>query len=216
MKQENANTLSRYLRSLPVNSSFIDKLKIAYRPYICPFGPLIEYAKFSTNVFDVGCGSGQFLALLARFAAIKKLGGIEISETLINNARALLANQAGIALFLAVFDGKTLPVQINEYDLVTMIDVFHHIPPARQARFLIDLSNTMKPGAVLIFKDIDRRSPLVFFNKLHDAVLGGGAGNEISVKKAEQRLADVGFTIISVTTKTTLVYPHYIIVCKKP
>jgi len=213
--KHSAKTLSQYLRNTYAQVSLIDKLKIVYRPYICPLGQLLEYAKFSKNVFDVGCGSGQFLLLLAHFGGMEKLGGIEISERLISNARKLLANPGRSALFLAVFDGKTIPAQINEYDWVTMIDVFHHIPPEEQIPFMMALHKAMKPGAVLIFKDINQNSPLVLINKFHDAVLGGGAGREISAKKAEIMLTEIGFRIGTITTQTTLAYPHYTIVCKK-
>lgn len=40
--------------------------------------------------FYIGCGSGQFLLLLSKFTKAMKLGGIEISSTLINNAKDLL------------------------------------------------------------------------------------------------------------------------------
>ena len=85
--------LSTYLSSVHNSASKLDKLKIIYRPYICPFDNLIIDCKDSKTILDTGCGSGQFLLLLSKYTNAIKLGGIEISPTLINNAKELLSNQ---------------------------------------------------------------------------------------------------------------------------
>lgn len=207
----------KFLDSTVVNAGFIDKLKIKYRPFICPFDTLLAYAKDSDSVFDVGCGSGQFCALLGYFTNVKQIKGIEITPRLVDNANQLAAQQKGkAAMTFEVFDGITIPDDILQYDLVYMIDVFHHIPKQSQQAFMKQLFSKMKSGAKLMFKDINASSPLVITNKMHDLVFAKEIGNEISFNAAQQLLKEIGFTVKEAYTRTVFVYPHYFILTQKP
>jgi len=73
--------LSEYLNNIYNHASKIDKLKIIYRPYICPFIDLINECKDSKSIIDIGSGSGQFLLLLSKYTKAMNLGGIEISAS---------------------------------------------------------------------------------------------------------------------------------------
>lgn len=207
----------KFLTSKTANAGFVDKMKIKYRPIICPFIDLINYASNTDSVFDIGCGSGQFCALIAKYTGVKKIMGIEISETLVSNALQVneeFKNQK--EMVFKVFDGKTIPDDIANYSVVYMIDVFHHIPPAQQADFMKQLFSKMKPGARLIFKDIDAGSPLVVCNKIHDMVFAGEIGKEISHHVAKKMLSGIGFNIKESYKKTVFVYAHYFVICEKP
>ena len=61
-----AKELSAYLGTVHNNASILDKLKIVYRPYICPFDDLIATCQDSETILDIGCGSGQFILLLSK------------------------------------------------------------------------------------------------------------------------------------------------------
>ena len=126
----------KFLTSTTINASFVDKLKIKYRPIICPFNTLLDYAKENTSAFDIGCGSGQFCALVAKFTPVKKIMGIEIFQRLIDNAKIVNKQFDTKELTFEVFDGKNIPDKINEYDIVYMIDVYHHIPKDYQVQFM--------------------------------------------------------------------------------
>lgn len=205
----------KFLTSTTINASFVDKLKIKYRPIICPFNTLLDYAKENTSVFDIGCGSGQFCALVAKFTPVKKIMGIEIFQRLIDNAKVVNKQFDAKELTFEVFDGKTIPDKINEYDLVYMIDVYHHIPKDYQVQFIKNVYAKMKTGSKLIFKDIDAGHPFVYFNKLHDIVFAGEIGNEMSSKTAKKILTECGFKIVEEYKKTSFVYPHYFTICQK-
>lgn len=206
----------KFLTSKTTNAGFVDKLKIKYRPIICPFNDLIDFAKNRTSVFDIGCGSGQFCALIAKYTNVEKIMGIEINERLVKNANEVNEEfRTNKSIKFEVFDGKVIPDEIRNYDLVYMIDVFHHIPAAQQISFMQQLQQKMKEGAVLIFKDIDAGSPLVICNKMHDMVFAGEIGKEISFTKAKNMLAGAGFKIVESFKKTVFVYAHYFVICQK-
>lgn len=205
----------KFLTSTTINASFVDKLKIKYRPIICPFNTLLDYAKENTSVFDIGCGSGQFCALVAKFTPVKKIMGIEIFQRLIDNAKIVNKQFDTKELTFEVFDGKNIPDKINEYDIVYMIDVYHHIPKDYQVQFMKNVYAKMKIGSKLVFKDINAGHPFVYFNKLHDIVFAGEIGNEISADTAKKILSECGFKIVEEYKKTSFVYPHYFTICQK-
>ncbi len=207
--------LSIYLSNAHNNASKLDKLKIIYRPYICPFEELIADCKDSKTILDIGCGSGQFLLLLSKFTDAIKLGGIEISPTLVNNAKDLLTTQSKTEFQIEIYDGITIPDFVYEFDTLTLIDVFHHIKREKQKSFVEELYKKMRHGSKLIFKDIDASHPLLFMSKLHDLLLAGEVVNMISISNAEKMLAETGFDIVSSSKKLMIWYPHYTIICIK-
>lgn len=206
--------LSSFLKQKFVKAGILDKLKIIYRPYICPFDLLLKHIDKKNKIFDIGCGSGQFLLLAAHFTQPSGLTGIEISETLVQNAKLLLKDYSGTKL--NVYNGQELPDDICEHDLVFMIDVLHHIPKKMQDIFIQQLFSKMGSSTKLIIKDIDKGSPLVYCNKIHDLLLAGEIGNELKMQNLEKILKQTGFKIVSVEKKLTLWYPHYCIVAEKP
>lgn len=190
------------------------KIKTVYRPYICPFDDILNYLPNNLSLFDIGCGSGSFLSIINEFKSPQKLAGVEISNDLVENARSLFKNKK-TPTDIYKYDGTNIPDQLNEYDYVSMIDVFHHIPKRQQSSFMKQLFQKMKPNATLIFKDINQASIFVYFNKLHDLLLSSEIGNEISIKNATQLLKEAGFKIESAKSKQMIVYPHYTIIAKK-
>ncbi|HAI77459.1 MAG TPA: hypothetical protein DCM08_14605 [Microscillaceae bacterium] len=210
----NNNTLSEKLRVNMPATGFTNRLKIRYRPYICPFNKLLALIPPNQKIFDIGCGSGMFLMLLAEYCQPQALAGIEIDEELIQNARHLL-QQYPFPADLQVFNGFDLPPSIQTYDWVAMVDVLHHIPRADQKNFFERLYQVMRPGASLLIKDIDAASPLVYFNKLHDWVFAGEIGNEWKASALVQWLGEVGFQVKSLEKQNTYVYPHFTLIAER-
>ncbi len=196
------------------NLNGLSKIKTIYRPYICPFDDILNKIPNNTSIFDIGCGSGSFLSLVSNFTAPQKIGGIEISEHLIENAKQLLA-KFKIEQHIYKYDGSNIPNEIVDFDIISMIDVYHHIPVAFQVSFMKELYSKMKPGSTLIFKDINQANPLVIMNKLHDLLLSSEIGHEISFKNAQNLLKDLGFVILEKSKRTMLFYPHFTIYARK-
>ncbi len=212
-----ANDLVLFLKTLvPPDAKFLDRLKIVYRPLICPLHKLLRIVPAHSSVFDFGCGNGSFLALTAKFCNPSKLGGIEINDTLVTNANHLLKNTfIHVPIHVSKYDGVVVPSFINEYDYVFMTDVFHHIPIKLREDIFHQLYQKMKTGSVFVIKDIDAASLLHYFNKLHDLAAAGEIGNEVSVKDMTLLLTSIGFKIESSEKERMLWYPHYTLVCRK-
>lgn len=208
--------LVRFLTRNTINAGFIDKLKIGYRPYICPFEDLLALVNPGDRVFDIGCGSGQFALLVANFTRATKVSGIEISDKLIANANQLFSERKSDVEFqFSVFDGVEIPARIKDSDIIFLIDVLHHVPRDQQVSFLQRIYKEMAEGAKLVLKDINAASSFVFFNKVHDLVFAGEIGNELKLDDVSALVENIGFTIVRSDKKTEFVYPHYLLVLQK-
>jgi 2-polyprenyl-3-methyl-5-hydroxy-6-metoxy-1,4-benzoquinol methylase len=208
--------LLSYLKSLDFHGGFFDRLKVYYRPIICPFVELINLVNEGEKVGDIGCGSGQFGLLLAEFAKPSYVYGIEISERLVNNAKQLFTQYAKVDYEFEEFDGVHFSDKIRNLDVVFLNDVLHHVPKASQKQFVSDLVAKMRPGARLIIKDIDGGSLLVYCNKLHDLLFAGERGNELPYQTTLSWIQQNNLELLELTKKRMYVYPHYTIVAKKP
>src|SRR5688500_2728050 len=117
--------LLRYLKTINLDAGLIDRLKVNYRPLVCPFIDLIKLVQPGEKVGDVGCGSGQFALLLAEFGKPSFIYGTEISDKLIMHARALFSEYSTTSSKFEVFDGETFPTTLGEMDIIFLNDVLH-------------------------------------------------------------------------------------------
>jgi len=207
--------LLAYLKTIPFAGGAIDKLKIYYRPLVCPFVEWIGMIEKNSKVGDIGCGSGQFLLLASVFAEPSAVFGIEINDRLIENANSLFKREVKIPYKFQKFDGKIFPEFISDLDIVFLNDVLHHVPKNMQRKFIDDLTVRLKKNATLVIKDINAESLLVYFNKLHDLLFAGEVGNEIKFQVISSWIKDNGLEILRTSKKKMYVYPHYTIVAKK-
>lgn len=209
-------TLVDFLKKQNPDAKFLDKLKIIYRPYICPFNELLNEIPKNKSVFDIGCGSGQFALLVAEYCSPNKIKGIEIADELVKNANFLLKPYStNISITFEKFSGDDIPKDISDYDFVTMIDVGHHVPKKIQIDFFKQLYQKMVTGSTLIYKDINADSPFVYANKFHDLLLSSEIGNEMSLKFTLNLFKEIGFEIIKSSSKRMFWYPHFTIIAKK-
>lgn len=143
-----------------------------WRPYICPFGPILNSIGRGANVLDIGCGGGLFLGLLADAGRLGQGIGVDTSETGIALARQMQA-QNGFKTnleFNQVEAGEALPA--GQFDVVTLIDVLHHIPAMAQNDTIAQAIQRVRPGGRLIVKDIATRPRWrAAANQLHDLLL---------------------------------------------
>jgi 2-polyprenyl-3-methyl-5-hydroxy-6-metoxy-1,4-benzoquinol methylase len=211
-----SNKYLTYLSDKAKDESFVDRLKIKFRPLIFPMEALLSNLDETDSFFDIGCGSGQFALLVHHFKNVQQISGIEIKEELVKNANALFSKHAPKADAKFVkYDGIHFPETIKNYNKVFLNDVLHHVPKKAQTDFLEKIYDSISDETVFVLKDIDAASPLVYFNKIHDMVFSREIGRELTCEAAKKTLETIGFTILAVEKKRIAVYPHYTIICKK-
>jgi cyclopropane fatty-acyl-phospholipid synthase-like methyltransferase len=188
-------------------------LRAKLRSVVCPMGEVCSSVPERCSVFDLGCGTGAMLLDLIKTRGVKSVGGCEISESLLDAARQSVSSERGTS-------GKFLqtsspPPCIADFDCITLIDVLHHIPRDMQISYLEQVARHMKSGAILVLKDIDASNPLVWFNRLHDALFSGNGFQEIGSSAAQQLVTQAGLCVESTKKIRKLWYPHYFILARK-
>ena len=141
------------------------------RPKICPFHELLPLVPVHSRVLDVGCGSGLWAGLLAATNHAAYVHGFDASQKAIDVAlrmQSRLPKEQQERLFFeyrSVTDG--LPDE--QFDVVTMIDVLHHIPPKHQEKAVLDVWSRVRQGGIFLYKDMASKPFWCgLMNRLHD------------------------------------------------
>lgn len=193
------------------------RLRTVLRLVVCPLDRLTQLVPRKARLFDVGCGTGAFLALIARRREPVALYGSELSAVAGANAAAALGNLAVNIPFRIFETGDPVSTGVlGDCDVVTLVDVLHHIPPCEQQAFVACIAAALPAGGLLLLKEIDRSHRLgAWANRLHDRVFSGAAGHERSAATLEGWLRDCGLTIELRRNAWRLWYPHVTFVARK-
>jgi 2-polyprenyl-3-methyl-5-hydroxy-6-metoxy-1,4-benzoquinol methylase len=123
---------------------------------ICPYEPITRWVPPAAHVLDFGCGTGALLALLSEQRQIASGIGCDVSGACIATAQAAQARLSrDVLAFRHITDFEDNPA--DEFEIVVMIDVLHHIPPTRQQEAISAALRRVAPGGRLIYKDMTRQ-----------------------------------------------------------
>src|SRR5690349_69979 len=140
------------------------------RPSICPFDELLAIVPPGASVMDIGCGSGLFLGLLQYFGFAIQGFGFDASRMAIVCADAMAKRHRAASLRFE-YIRKQDPWPDGRFDVVSMIDVMHHIPVAHQEGAFRAATERVSPGGLLLYKDMsDRPWYCAGLNRMHDLV----------------------------------------------
>ncbi len=183
-----------------------------YRPFICPFEDLVSAVPRGATILDIGCGGGLFLGLLAAEGRISSGLGFDSSRPAIAVAQQmarLLADKRGEATLefrcLSVQD----PMPEGSFDVVSIIDVMHHVPLAARKTVFQEAVSRLKPNGILLYKDVVE-VPLwrSWANKLHDLILARQWIHNIPVADVEKWAKELHLTTLDSRTINRYWYGH--------
>lgn len=193
----------------------------SHRPYICPFEELVVRVPIGSRALDIGCGSGLFLGLLMGLGRIRSGYGFDISAFSISAARLMARSSVfqDTDSSSLTFErlGATDPWIQEQFDVVALIDVMHHVPPESQRQLLKLAAEHMKPGGLFLYKDMVNR-PLwrAAANRLHDLILARQLIHYAPIANIEAWAADFGLVLIEGQSINRLWYGHELRVFRNP
>lgn len=101
----------------------------------------------ATKLLEVGCGIGETTSRLRQSRPDVTATGIDISPQNVRTAQQLFGDQEGLRFFVS---DMTSPVEGGPFDVVTLLDVYEHIPASVRESFHQSLRKSMAPTARLI------------------------------------------------------------------
>jgi 2-polyprenyl-3-methyl-5-hydroxy-6-metoxy-1,4-benzoquinol methylase len=131
-----------------------------YRPYLCPVEVLLSLVPETGSVLDIGCGCALLLGLALRSGKDIYATGVDISEPALHMAAAMKEHG------LAPGERERLTLHLSRraddwpagsFDMVSLIDVMHHVRMDWREAILEAAIARVKPGGILLYKDMCRR-----------------------------------------------------------
>jgi len=104
------------------------------------------------KVLDVGCGTGDFLRLLAPLLSAGTAVGVDLSETMIAEARQRSADNV-VNLSFRVGSVLELPFPAASFDRVLATQLLLHVPDPLKA--LIEMKRVLAPSGLICVTEID-------------------------------------------------------------
>ena len=153
-------------------------------------------------VMDVGSGSGTVLIEFAKQFPRSQVTGVEpFDHFLATSQKAIRAQGLTDRIRLAPVGAEEIDFT-SEFDLVTMVQVFHEVPDKAKADILRRCYQSLKPGGTLLLIDRcapatgddlrDRRFTMSIIEQYFEVTWGNVVNSRPEIM---QMLQDAGFTI---------------------
>lgn len=209
-------TLSTVAKKIYMNGPTLTRWLQHWRPYNCPFDHIIEKVPKDAVVLDIGCGGGLLLGMLAYLKRIHGGVGFDFSGNAIEVANLMIKNlpeDHNLTFHhLSVLDAWPE----GKFDVVTMIDVMHHLPRDAQEEVFHQAAEKIKLGGYLIYKDIPML-PLWrnFANTVHDVLIAREIPHYVPSERINRWAIDADLTILDAYTVNQLWYCHELMVYER-
>jgi SAM-dependent methyltransferase len=106
------------------------------------------------SYLDLGCGKGDLLTLLREDFA--QASGCDPSPRMLDAGRL---SAKGIPIRIQREDGE-IPFETAQFDLVTAVCVYHHVPPLLRDHLTAEVGRVLKPGGIFAIIEHNPYNPV--------------------------------------------------------
>ena len=192
-------------------AGFRTRAFLAARLLVLPLSSLArEFEQLHGDVLGVGSGHGLIARFLAELNPTVQVTGLDVDRARVAVAQATEARSPRVRI--RVQDIRSLDAGA-EFDAAAAVDLMHHVPEADRPAVAQALARAVKPGGLLVIKDV-ARSPgwKHAVNRLHDRIVSGEATTGIDPDALADLFADAGFqTERLARAGRWSPYPHFIL-----
>jgi ubiquinone/menaquinone biosynthesis C-methylase UbiE len=103
------------------------------------------------RLLDVGCGTGAFLREVKRNHPRLAVTGLDLSAPYLSVAGRRLADWSRVELIEGA--AEAMPFGDAEFDAVSVVYLFHELPPRTRRAVVDEIRRVLKPGGTLILVD---------------------------------------------------------------
>lgn len=185
---------------------------ILRQPFLDEIG---QYLPKTGRVLDLGCGFGLFTQYFGLMEPGRKLTGVDLNGRRIEMARKCAADIGVENVDYQVedavnWDGEGL------YDAIYMLDLVHHLPRAEVPAFLGKATQRLRPGGMMILKDVADRPHLkrLFTLAVDRLMVGLEPIYYWPPLELTKVLEELGFDVKRHLMRDYLPYPHVLYVCR--
>jgi len=165
------------------------------------------------TVMDVGSGSGTVLTQFAEEFPACQVTGIEPLPYFVASSRRLIQQQRlGDRVRVEPVGGEQMAFD-QEFDLITMVQVFHELPDRAKTEVLRRCQRSLKPGGTLLLVDRcspangadlrDRRFTMSILEQWFEVTWGNIVNTRSEILRM---LQDTGFTVTLETAEMIATY----------
>jgi 2-polyprenyl-3-methyl-5-hydroxy-6-metoxy-1,4-benzoquinol methylase len=183
------------------------------RSLIFPFDAVLREVPDSCTLLDVGSGHGTFAIMAAGKSRNVEVTGVELSRPRIEKAKAKAAGMKNLNFVHCDFSKFSAG---NKFDVVTCLDVMHHIPRELHSSVIERARELIRPGGTFILVEIEKNNgPRCFWSYMHDLVMARTTNiNFIRRNEAIRMMKSGKFSVISVRDASAFMYQRYMIIAK--
>jgi len=195
---------------LPISA----KLYLKLRPRIIPFELIEKHVPKNGTVVDIGCGFGIFANYLASKSENRTVIGIDLNEKRISLAKKIYGHLPNLNFFC----GNITNTKIPSTNIITAIDVIHHIPTLElQTNLLKTCFSVLSENGKIIIKDVDTKPFWKYWwNYIHDYLMTGGEKVLYHDQNAfENLIKKTGFELEKKVSIDKYPYAHILFIAKK-
>jgi 2-polyprenyl-3-methyl-5-hydroxy-6-metoxy-1,4-benzoquinol methylase len=187
---------------------------ILRQPFLEEIG---QYLPRSGRILDLGCGFGLFSLYFASLEPARRIVGIDRSPRRVERARASARRLGLDNVEYHVADARSWS-DGGRYDAAYALDLVHHLPRAGIPEFLRSVRDRLRPGGVLLLKEVeDRPAAKRWFTLALDRLMVGmapihywRAGELVSL------LEGLEFAVVRHRMRDVIPYPHILYVARRP